>query len=755
LTHVIRIETMAKRLVFALAFSLCFLSPQVSQALDDGATEGSLTVTLSSAPYNIILVGEGQRIEMEGFGYLMNPGKPMLPQKKFLIALPPGARAKSVEVEGALATELSGTYRIAPTSPMLPVADAEMSSEALKKMNQEWQGNYRAVYRSDVGYPGETVGLAGAGSLRKYAYASVSFCPFRYHPQSGRLVHYDDARVTVHYVLPSPDSPESRRIEELKWDALADRKASILLINFGEVSRLYQPLGSGLLGTTQAYNYVIITTGALSNAVTSSDFVTWKTSLGYDVRIVLTTDPEISGQDGTDLAARIRNFLRNYYGSWGIEYVLLVGDYATVPMRDYYYADLSLPDSSSWDLDGDLHYGEYGQDLPDLAAEVSVGRIPTSNTTWITYALNKLVAFEQDDGAWKDQALHGGAILFHENQNHDPTLPKIDGTRVLAQIEMDLMGGWTVSHYTEKEGLEPSDYPWPALTGAVFTSTWRDGQYGVVNWSGHGAPSGAYRLIWNWDDGDGVFETDGSDGYTWDPFIANSMNLEDDCPSIIFAVSCSVGRPESTGYGNFGIDLIANPSLGASAGVVSATRPASITRDWPSEPGATESICYEFNRFLINGPEGPEKVGDALYDAKHYCNLNYSRDHYREYLDLYNFNLYGEPAMDRRGSQSHVVAQPSGGLRQAITLEHSTPNPFNGNALIRFGLPEPGHIVLSVQDVRGRRVAVLADGYHEAGEFVKKWDGRDNSSGEISPGIYFISLEAGDQVATQKVVFVR
>jgi len=39
----------------------------------------------------------GQRIEMDGFSNLLDPGKPMLPMKNFLLALPPGAKVNSVE----------------------------------------------------------------------------------------------------------------------------------------------------------------------------------------------------------------------------------------------------------------------------------------------------------------------------------------------------------------------------------------------------------------------------------------------------------------------------------------------------------------------------------------------------------------------------------------------------------------------------------------------------------------------------------
>jgi len=754
------------------------LNAAVSLALDDGARTERMTITVSSAGYDIVSVESGQRVEMEGFGYLMDPGKPMLPAKRFFVALPPGAKVQSVRVEGIGATELAGAYRIAPTPPFLPLADPQVHTDLFAEISQEWQDNYRAVYASDRAYPEEIGTLTGAGSLRKYAYASVSFHPFQYHPRSGRLVHYAQARVSIDYRPPSPGSAEARCAEELKWDTVADRRASGLFMNFEEMRPLYEPRQARPKGSMSTYDYVIITTGGLAGAVTSSDFVDWKTSLGYSVRIVLITDPEITGQPGADLAEQVREFLRSYYASWGIRYVLLVGDYATVPMRygfpdphnhahnpsnpgnpggsvptDYYYADLSLADADSWDLDLDGFRGEYGQDLPDFLAEVAVGRIPTNATWWITYALDKIVSFEGDDGAWKDQVLHAGAMLFHEHQNHDPTLPKIDGARLPDALETDLMGGWTVSHYSEQAGLESSDYPWPALTGPAFSGDWSSGQYGIVNWAGHGAPTGAYRLVWLWDDGDGVFETDGSDGYEWQPFITDSMDLEDDCPSIVFAMSCSIGYPEPNSQGNFGIDLLANPSLGASVGVVSSARTASIMRDWPSEPGSSESICYEFNRFMINGPDGPETVGDALYLAKAYCNQNYARASYLEYKDLYNYNLYGDPSLMRTGAWTRVEADHPGEIRHAALLRQNHPNPFNPATDIRYVVPEDCRVKLEIFNVLGQRVATLVDEDQQAGSRTVRWDA--TSGGGLPSGVYLCRLEAAGTVAVHKMVLMK
>ncbi len=133
------------------------------------------------------------------------------------------------------------------------------------------------------------------------------------------------------------------------------------------------------------------------------------------------------------------------------------------------------------------------------------------------------------------------------------------------------------------------------------------------------------------------------------PFISIYSNLDDDHPSIVFAISCNVGYPEPNSLGNLGIDLLTKPGFGSSAGVLSATRGAAAAIYWDSIPGGAESICYEFNRYLISGPEGPEKVGHALYDSKFYCNQNYGWDHYYEYLNMFDYNLYDDPSLVREG----------------------------------------------------------------------------------------------------------
>lgn len=574
-----------------------------------------LDISISFPPLNeIFIINENgkEKIVMEDCGYLLIPGKPMLPSKSFIIDLPAHAKYDGINFEVSKTIMLNGRYDLVA----MPKIIVPSSSKETKKLKDEWNKNNLDAYSSDNPFPGEIGNIKGFGTKQSNPYVVVEVYPFQYCPKSGKLFYYKDVQVKIKYKL----EPNSNKFE---------RGAHI----------------------NENYDYVIITSESLYPAIKSVDFIEWKELLGYKVKIVNVTDKEILSQSGKDLAQKIRNFLRNYYEIWGIKYVLIVGDHTIVPMRycypsygevptDSYYADLSYPDEQSWDSDGDGRYGEYGEDKPDFKAEVYIGRIPTNDADAIKYTLNKIVNFEKDMGEWKNAALHAGAILFFENQDNSG-YPFVDGARGLDAIEKDCMQGWKISHYSEQEGLIPSTYQWNALNEETFTNDWRSNKYAIVNWEGHGAPSGVSRLIWAWDDGDGVPES-GSE-IRQPSFFHTYSNVDDDYPSIVFAVSCNVGRPEPVEGGNLGIKMLTDSSLGCSVAVLSATRGAAVAADFSSHSGA-EAICYDFNRYLINENRS---VGEALYEAKFYIHKNFGWDHYLEYQNIFDYNLYGDPSMKR------------------------------------------------------------------------------------------------------------
>ncbi len=83
------------------------------------------------------------------------------------------------------------------------------------------------------------------------------------------------------------------------------------------------------------------------------------------------------------------------------------------------------------------------------------------------------------------------------------------------------------------------------------------------------------------------------------------------------------------------------------------------------------------------------------------------------------------------------------------------PNPFNPRTEISFAMPAAGPCRLTVFDVTGREVAVLADGPRDAGTHVVAWDGRDTRGDALPSGTYLIGLRAGAYAESRKLSLVR
>jgi hypothetical protein len=751
--------------VFALLICTLFFAPPLLAE--------SLTLTVSTPEFQIKSLGDYHRLDVDGYGRLEEPGKPSLPLKNYLIALPPGAIVRSAEVLSTGSSIISGVFHIQPAPALHPLGDPKRFAKLNRKMQNEWQKNFDSVYSSDQAFPDNIGKLTGAGSLRQYAYAAVSFCPFSYSPKSGELTYHSGAQITVHYSLPEAGSPEALHTDQLLHDKTAEQRARRLFYNFSEMRASYEPSEPSTESTQTTVDYLIVTPAELYPVIMSSDFVAWKEALGFEVEIIGIHDLRILVMPGVDLAEKLRNFLRSAYGPWGIEYVLIVGNISEVPMRycfpdptnhindagipnaysgevptDYYYADLSSSDADSWDKDGDGFHGEWNHDLPDFLAEVYVGRIPVSDPVRVFYTLNKLVQFEQETGAWKHNALHAGSFAWFANEDRSGCELK-DLATYLDSIETQVMTGWTVDHFSERNGLVPSIYPWSLLSAVSFTNAWRNGQYGVVNWGGHGWSDLVVGKYWAWDDGDGVPETHYPNEMTQYQFIGTTFTLEDDYPSIVYALSCLVGYPESNTYGNLAVTLLTKPSFGAAAGIVSGSRIV-----WVSKGGG-ELHCYEFNRHLIDGPDGPSRVGAALYDSHFYIVQNHTWNHFAEYQDRMCLNLYGDPAMKWEGASISSVAADRNQAPPVCRLHQNYPNPFNPLTNIPFELSDAEFVTISVYAVDGKLIKTLVNKVYEAGRHEVMWNGTNKDGDRVASGTYFYRIQAGSLIQTLRMTLVK
>jgi hypothetical protein len=76
---------------------------------------------------------------------------------------------------------------------------------------------------------------------------------------------------------------------------------------------------------------------------------------------------------------------------------------------------------------------------------------------------------------------------------------------------------------------------------------------------------------------------------------------------------------------------------------------------------------------------------------------------------------------------------------------------------VEFGVGQSqgGAHELVVYDVSGRRVRRLVYSQLEPGWYELIWDGRSDSGGRLSPGVYFARLVGPGIVGTRKIVVVE
>jgi len=92
---------------------------------------------------------------------------------------------------------------------------------------------------------------------------------------------------------------------------------------------------------------------------------------------------------------------------------------------------------------------------------------------------------------------------------------------------------------------------------------------------------------------------------------------------------------------------------------------------------------------------------------------------------------------------------------QVPLLEPNRPNPLSAATAISFDLPETVRVKLLIFDISGRRVNKLIDRMHSPGQYKVTWGANDDRGRRVAPGVYFARLEAGEFVATQRLVVVK
>jgi hypothetical protein len=593
-----------------LILILCNIDLGVSSSYVEDTKENNIQLRFETPSFKVVEKNSIDHIFVEDFGRLSTLGGPILPSKIISIALPPSATYLGYTYEFGDSIMIPGNYTIPP----LPIPDIveSINIDIKKEYKNIYNKNYQSIYTFDDVYPVEPVEFVNTAYYRQYNLVDLRISPFTYQPLSKTLSYYPSFTINIDYL-----ESDTKSVSNIKEKGFIDQFAKNYIINYDQTHEWYH---ESTIINDDLYDFVIITLDSLQSSISS--LVEWEIAKGRSVNVVTISWIDENYQ-GYDLAEKIRNFLREKYPvyAWGIQDVLIIGHWDDIPMRltsqqispssekpetDYYYAELSLPDNESWDLDGDHRYGE-NSDHIDFYGEVNVGRIPWSDPETVEHICEKSVLYEQNNetlykknilllGAMVDENTDGAVFMeYKTNEDIHPW-----------------MSSWLTTKMYESESTYPKDY---VLNHNNVVSVWSGNKFAIVSWHAHGSPTGSYannRAFISVDD---------------------CQYLNDDYPAIISSASCS---NSDTDYLNIGQAMMKQGAIG----FLGANKAAFYRSQW-DEPndGSDQSMKYFFTAAITSGEY---TQGQAHQYAIHemYSKGLWDRLHYETFV---HGSLWGNP----------------------------------------------------------------------------------------------------------------
>jgi len=100
------------------------------------------------------------------------------------------------------------------------------------------------------------------------------------------------------------------------------------------------------------------------------------------------------------------------------------------------------------------------------------------------------------------------------------------------------------------------------------------------------------------------------------------------------------------------------------------------------------------------------------------------------------------------------VSATAGRAITEFALTRVAPNPAADRAVIEYAVPEAAEVTVSLYDLQGRKVAVVAQGAHRPGIHQVTWNG-EGDGGRVRSGVYFVRLRGPGVTLSRRIVVSR
>jgi len=126
------------------------------------------------------------------------------------------------------------------------------------------------------------------------------------------------------------------------------------------------------------------------------------------------------------------------------------------------------------------------------------------------------------------------------------------------------------------------------------------------------------------------------------------------------------------------------------------------------------------------------------------------------YASTMRCQFQNEPALNAmvfkttNGGGEPIGINNHGSIIKDFTLYQNYPNPFNPSTEIKYAIPQSNLVSIKIYNIEGELVEVLVCKYEEAGYYSIQFDGSN-----LSSGVYFYTIKAGNFSDTKKMVLVK
>ena len=110
------------------------------------------------------------------------------------------------------------------------------------------------------------------------------------------------------------------------------------------------------------------------------------------------------------------------------------------------------------------------------------------------------------------------------------------------------------------------------------------------------------------------------------------------------------------------------------------------------------------------------------------------------------------------GSESQVAAKVAEILAlvpEKLSVDGNYPNPFNPTTTIRYGIPEPSDVRITVVNILGQEIVELKNGWQDIGRYEVVWNGQSSNGRPMSSGVYFVMLSNGKTLEAHKIMLIK